>query len=65
MTKAIAAGARVTVSRTRFAALLHVLRARGYQLVGPRVRDGAIVYDPIDGIDDLPEGWTDTQEAGT
>jgi sulfhydrogenase subunit beta (sulfur reductase) len=45
--------------------LLAALRDSGFDLVGPRVRDGAIVYDRIQGIADLPEGWTEVQEAGT
>jgi ferredoxin len=45
-------------------ALIELLRARGYRVVGPRVRDQAIVYDDIDGVADLPRGWTDEQEAG-
>jgi formate hydrogenlyase subunit 6/NADH:ubiquinone oxidoreductase subunit I len=38
--------------------------ARGYQVLGPTLRDGAIVYDRITKLDDLPQGWTDQQEAG-
>ncbi len=34
-------------------------------MVGPTVRDGAIVYREIDGADDLPVGWREEQEAGT
>jgi sulfhydrogenase subunit beta (sulfur reductase) len=44
--------------------LLAHLRETGHQLIGPRVSDGAIVYDRIDSTADLPEGWTDEQEAG-
>jgi ferredoxin len=46
------------------AALLGALRADGRELRGPRVLNGAIVYDRIDGIDDLPRGWGEAQEAG-
>jgi sulfhydrogenase subunit beta (sulfur reductase) len=46
------------------AILLRTLRTDGFRLVGPTVRDGAIVYDAIEGIDDLPAGWTEVQEAG-
>ena len=46
------------------AALLHVLARRGYRVVGPTVRDGAIVYDDIASLADLPAGWTDVQQAG-
>ncbi|MBZ5542859.1 MAG: 4Fe-4S dicluster domain-containing protein [Acidobacteriia bacterium] len=40
------------------------LRAAGYMLVGPTVRDGAIVLEEVDGLDDLPLGWTDEQRPG-
>jgi len=45
-------------------ALLDALRARGYRVIGPTLRDQAIVYDDIHTLDDLPAGWTDEQEAG-
>ena len=45
-------------------ALLAALRADGYKLIGPRVRDGAIVHDDISGVADLPAGWGEEQEAG-
>lgn len=45
-------------------ALLDALRQHGYRVVGPTVRDQAIVYDDIASIADLPCGWTDTQEGG-
>ena len=45
--------------------LLRILRERGYRTLGPTVQDGAIVYDEIDGLDDLPIGQTDHQQAGT
>ncbi len=45
-------------------ALLAALRSRGHRLLGPTVRDQAIVYDDIDAVADLPRGWTDEQEAG-
>jgi formate hydrogenlyase subunit 6/NADH:ubiquinone oxidoreductase subunit I len=45
-------------------ALFEVLKACGYRLVGPRVRDGAIVYDELASVDALPAGLTDEQEGG-
>lgn len=45
-------------------ALLEKLRQRGYRVVGPAVRDQAIIYDDIASIDDLPRGWTDAQDGG-
>jgi len=57
-------GAKATLSDQGLQALIKVLLARGYQVLGPTVRDGAIVYDRITRLDDLPSGWTDRQEAG-
>ena len=45
-------------------AILDSLRRRGYTLVGPTVRDGAIVIAEIDGTADLPRGMGDEQDAG-
>jgi len=45
--------------------LLEVLRERGYRVIGPAVRDGAIIYDEISSTSDLPQGWTDEQDGGT
>jgi formate hydrogenlyase subunit 6/NADH:ubiquinone oxidoreductase subunit I len=45
-------------------ALLGALRERGHTLLGPTVRDGAIVIAEIEGAADLPVGWTDEQEGG-
>lgn len=44
-------------------ALVGALAGRGYRVVGPRVADGAIVYDDLTAADELPIGWTDVQEA--
>ncbi|WP_308367345.1 MULTISPECIES: 4Fe-4S dicluster domain-containing protein [unclassified Microbulbifer] len=44
--------------------LLQAIRAEGYQLLGPVLRDRAIVYDEIETAADLPRGWTDEQEKG-
>ena len=45
-------------------ALLAALADRGYRVLGPTVRDGAIVYDDLDSAADLPIGWTDEQDGG-
>ena len=45
--------------------LFTALRRRGYRVLGPTVRDGAIVYDDLDCAYELPTGWTDRQDGGT
>ena len=44
--------------------LIDVLGRRGYEVLGPTVRDGAIVNAPVRQVGDLPVGWGDDQEAG-
>ncbi len=48
-----------------FEALLDALRARNYRVIGPTIREGAIVYEDLNSTNDLPIGWTDEQEGGT
>jgi sulfhydrogenase subunit beta (sulfur reductase) len=42
--------------------LLNHLTTRGYRLVGPTLRDGAVIIDAIDGIRDLPKGTGDDHD---
>ncbi|HUH62201.1 MAG TPA: 4Fe-4S dicluster domain-containing protein [Terracidiphilus sp.] len=37
----------------------------GFQLIGPTVRDGAIVLDSIRNLSELPAGWALEQKAGS
>jgi ferredoxin len=48
-----------------FARVIPALQRRGYEVVGPTVRDGAIAYDRLSGIEDLPAGWTDSQQPAS
>src|SRR5512132_4355010 len=45
--------------------LVEALRARGYQVVGPKLRDGAILYDELSSADELPAGWTEVHDPGS
>ena len=45
--------------------LIEALRDRGYRVLGPIVRDGAIVYDDLDSAAELPIGSTDEQDGGS
>ena len=55
---------QLVVDADDFQHLLDALAQRGYQVVGPTVRDGAIIYDAIDSVADLPVGWTDEHDGG-
>ena len=46
-------------------ALIAAVSKRGYKPIGPTVRDGAIHYDELTSIQDLPRGLGDEQSAGS
>jgi ferredoxin len=56
---------RSILERRDFPTLFQALKSRGYEIVGPTVRDQAIIYQTLESADDLPAGWTDEQKAGT
>ena len=56
--------ASATLERADLPRLFAALQARGYEVVGPTVRDGAIIYDTLSGPENLPVGWTDEQDGG-
>ncbi|MDE2580306.1 MAG: 4Fe-4S dicluster domain-containing protein [Rhodospirillales bacterium] len=58
-------GARVLLPRPALQDLIDALAACGFEVIGPRARDGAIVYDRLRRIEELPAGWTDRQDGGT
>jgi ferredoxin len=55
----------VVIAPEGLGALVGALRTRGYLVLGPTVRNGAIVYEELESDGDLPVGWTDTQDGGT
>lgn len=52
------------LDRTKLDSLLQALTQEGYEVVGPTLGEGAIVYGPIETSVDFPVGWTEEQEAG-
>ena len=52
------------LDRDGLSALVQLLGARGHTVIGPTVRDGAVVLDEIASADDLPFGWGTEVEAG-
>ena len=57
-------GASLVIELEGLARLVGVLGDRGFLVIGPTVRSGAIVYDVLESADDLPAGYTDVQEPG-
>ena len=52
------------IARADLDDLLGAIARRGFRLIGPTLRDGAIIYDDIASAADLPAGWTDEQDGG-
>jgi ferredoxin len=56
---------QVSFAKQDLQLLLDGLATRGFEVIGPRLGEGAIVYDKLTSIEDLPRGWVEEQEAGT
>ncbi len=57
-------GDAFVLEREHLEQLLQALVGRGYEVVGPTLHEGAIVYDHLTSTADLPAGWTDEQAGG-
>jgi sulfhydrogenase subunit beta (sulfur reductase) len=62
---ALKIGGKAVLKSEHLDLLIQALRKQGYQVVGPTLREGAIVYDELASVRNLPAGWTDEQEGGT
>jgi sulfhydrogenase subunit beta (sulfur reductase) len=58
-----AAGQDVVIGLAGLQAIIAVLRGQGFCVTGPVVRGGAIVLAEVTGVEDLPGGWGDEQDA--
>ena len=54
----------VWLDREGLQRLLDELSARGFETLGPVLRDGALVLAPVRKLEDLPVGWRDVQAPG-
>ncbi|SRR5579883_251148 len=54
--------ARAAADLPALGRLIAALESRGYQVLGPVLRDGAILYDSVKNLEDLPADWIDEQE---
>ncbi|MGD9722933.1 MAG: 4Fe-4S dicluster domain-containing protein [Pirellulales bacterium] len=50
--------------KDRLQTLLDVLWSQGYRVIGPKISQGAIVYDDVRQVEELPRGWTEEQRGG-
>lgn len=47
-----------------FDTLFYAFKRKGYRVMGPTLRDQAIIYDELHAVTQLPIGWTDEQRGG-
>ena len=52
------------IDRNQLGELLSAIAASGHQVIGPRIEGGAIVYGPVQTVDELPSGYLDEQDGG-
>ncbi|MDR3772432.1 MAG: 4Fe-4S dicluster domain-containing protein [Terracidiphilus sp.] len=57
--------ATVLLAKSVLQRVLDNLHEGGFQLIGPTVRDGAVILDAIRNISELPIGWSLEQKAGS
>jgi sulfhydrogenase subunit beta (sulfur reductase) len=57
--------AAVTLDLPGLQELVDLLAGQGYTVLGPTVRQGAVVPGHLETVDDLPRGWGDAQEPGS
>ena len=58
-------GDSVTIGVSDLDGLIRELAARGYETIGPTVRDGAVVPGPVSSVGQLPRGVHDEQAPGS
>jgi formate hydrogenlyase subunit 6/NADH:ubiquinone oxidoreductase subunit I len=54
-----------TLPKARLDDLIRLLVLEGFEVIGPRIEQQAIVYGPVQSASDLPIGWTDRQAPGS
>lgn len=50
--------------RKEFPTLLAVLNKAGFDCIGPQLKQGAIAFDHLQSVEQLPTGWQDEQQPG-
>ena len=58
------AGNQIVIAKSELQRVFTALATAGYTIIGPTVRQEAIVYEEIEQVEALPIGWTDEQGPG-
>ena len=57
-------GQTIILDKPQLGEVIELLWQAGYHVVGPTIAQGAIIFDEVRRLDQLPIGWTDEQEGG-
>ena len=57
-------GSTITIEKPAFNLLLSRLKEEGYLPIGPCVKNESLVYEEIESLDDLPQGYSTEQKPG-
>src|SRR5512141_2805003 len=57
-------GSTITIEKPAFNLLISHLKEEGYLPIGPRVKNESLVYEEIESLDDLPQGYSTEQKPG-
>jgi len=57
-------GSTVSIQKPNFNIILSRLKEAGFETIGPRIKDGSLVYEVLNTLDQLPRGYVTEQQAG-
>jgi sulfhydrogenase subunit beta (sulfur reductase) len=57
-------GSTAALPKAQFDTILARLREKGWQTVGPQIRDDAVVYATVTTLSDMPQGFTSEENTG-
>jgi ferredoxin len=57
-------GSTITIQKPAFNTLLAHLKSEGFLPIGPRVKNETLVYESIERLEDLPQGYSTIQKPG-
>ena len=59
-----AVGSFLQIEKLELQALIDTQLLHGYRVIGPCLREAAVVLDDVANVDQLPRGWLDDQDGG-
>jgi ferredoxin len=57
-------GSTILIHKPDFDILLTHLKEEGYQIIGPKIKNDSLVYEPIESLADFPQGFVTEQAPG-